>query len=219
MKAMTDYRPNEAVLQKLRGIDLVAIIGPAAVGKTTLVNEFIRRHPAVQFVVTDTSRLPRPGERDGIDYHFRSRGAMLRLIKERQYVNLAPSITGDIYASHPDSYPTKGTGIMAVLAAAIPYFRTLPFASFTHAFVLPPHWEAWLTRLTDHRFTPEQLAWRLAEARESLQYATSEKNLAFVINGDLGQAASHLWRIVTDRAGNAAQDEGRKIARDLLKQL
>lgn len=219
MKVTTDYRPSEAVLKKLRGIDFVAIVGPTAVGKTTLINELVNRHPSVQLVVTDTSRPARPDERDGVDYHFRSREAMLRLIKERQYVNIAPSITGDIYASHPDSYPREGTGIMAVWADAIPYFRTLPFASFTPVFVLPPHWKAWGARFIQRRYTPEQLRGRLLEAQESLSYAVSEQDLAFVINDDLERAVHDLWRIVSERDVRVARDEGQSIAKELLKQL
>lgn len=219
MKVTTDYRPNEAVLKKLRDIDLVAIVGPTAVGKTTLINELISRHPSVQLVVTDTSRPPRDGERDGVDYHFRSREEMLRFIKERQYVNLAPSITGDIYASHPDSYPKGGIGIMAVWADAIPYFRTLPFASFTPVFVLPPHWKAWGARFIQRQYTPAQLRGRLLEAQESLGYAVSEQDLAFVINDDLEQAANDLWHVVSNHSTHAARDEGRKIAKELLEQL
>jgi guanylate kinase len=219
MKVTTDYRPNEAVLEKLRGIDFVAIIGPTAVGKTTLINALIGRHPSIQLIVTDVSRPPRPGERDGIDYHFRSRTEMLERIKRREYVNLAPSLAGDLYASHPDSYPEKGVGIMAVWADAVPYFRTLPFASFTQVYVLPPRWETLLVRIAERRFTPDQLKGRLLEIIESLQFATSEQNLAFVVNDDLEQAADDLWRIVSGQATKVTQNKGRTIAKELLKQL
>lgn len=219
MKVTTDYRPNEAVLEKLRGIDFVAIIGPTAVGKTTLINKLISQHPTVQLIVTDVSRPARHGERDGTDYHFRSRTQMLERIKRREYVNLAPSVTGDIYASHPGSYPTKGVGIMAVWADAIPYFRSLPFASFTPVYVLPPRWETLLARMAERQFTPDQLRGRLLEMRESLQFAISEQNLVFVINDDLEQAVSDLWHAVRDRVTRVPQNTGRAIAKELLGQL
>lgn len=156
MNITTDYRPSQTVLDRLRNVDFVAVIGPTAVGKTTLITELLRTHPAVQLIVTDTSRPPRPGERDDVNYRFMDREAMLAAIRDREYVNLAPSITGDLYASHPDKYLHSGVGIMATLSDTVPYFQSLPFRSFTPVFIVPPDWSAWQTRLAAHRFTPEQ---------------------------------------------------------------
>jgi guanylate kinase len=49
---------------------LLLLAGPAGSGKTTLCERFAREHPAFGRVVTATTRAPRPGERDGVDYHF-----------------------------------------------------------------------------------------------------------------------------------------------------
>ena len=53
---------------------LYTITGASASGKTTLVKELLKRHPGtVEKVVSTTSRPPRPGETDGVDYHFISK--------------------------------------------------------------------------------------------------------------------------------------------------
>jgi guanylate kinase len=49
---------------------LFVISGPAGSGKTTLCDELLAAAPRTRRVVTCTSRPPRPGERDGVDYHF-----------------------------------------------------------------------------------------------------------------------------------------------------
>jgi guanylate kinase len=49
---------------------LVVVSGPSGVGKSTIVAELARRHPQVVPIVTATTREQRPGEEDGVHYHF-----------------------------------------------------------------------------------------------------------------------------------------------------
>ncbi|MEK7152481.1 MAG: hypothetical protein AAB834_00910, partial [Patescibacteria group bacterium] len=95
----SDYEPNEAVLTKLPQVTLVAVIGPAAVGKTTLMNAAAARCPALHPVLTTTSRGLRNGEKNDIDAHFRSRKEMKQRIAEHAYVQVSPDVLGDLYAT------------------------------------------------------------------------------------------------------------------------
>jgi guanylate kinase len=66
---------------------LAVISGPAGSGKTTLVEELTRAHPeSVRRAVTATTRLPRPGEIDGRDYHFLSRGKFEQMLSEGDFL-------------------------------------------------------------------------------------------------------------------------------------
>lgn len=49
---------------------LLVVSGPAGVGKTTLCTRMLEAYPSLQRVITATTRQPRPGEVDGVDYHF-----------------------------------------------------------------------------------------------------------------------------------------------------
>ena len=51
---------------------LFVITGPSGVGKGTLIGRLLERVPALELSVSATTRPPRPGERDGVDYHFLS---------------------------------------------------------------------------------------------------------------------------------------------------
>lgn len=77
-------RPGDAP----NGPLLVIISGPSGVGKDTIIEALRRRHhePEYHYVVTCTTRAPRPGEVDGVDYHFYSRAAFERLREQGEFL-------------------------------------------------------------------------------------------------------------------------------------
>lgn len=72
MKATQDAADNETLLFRKRNSALLLIIsGPAGSGKTTVVKRMVEMfYPKLQRVITTTTRLPRKGEVDKVDYHF-----------------------------------------------------------------------------------------------------------------------------------------------------
>ncbi|SVB15779.1 uncharacterized protein METZ01_LOCUS168633, partial [marine metagenome] len=54
--------------------NLFVVSAPSGTGKTTLVETLVSRVPGLQISCSYTSRPPRPGEEDGVDYHFVKRG-------------------------------------------------------------------------------------------------------------------------------------------------
>lgn len=76
---------------------ILTLTGPSGSGKTSLVWRLIKKYPdRVERIVTSTSRPPRPGETDGIDYHFLSREAFEKGVAEQQFVGHA-EFGGNLY--------------------------------------------------------------------------------------------------------------------------
>lgn len=215
----TDYKPNESVLTKLPEVTLVIAVGPTSVGKTTLMNAAAARCPALHPVLTTTSRAPREGEEDGVDFHFRSKEEMEQHIANGEYVQVAIHPSGDYYATAPSDYSTQGVSIMAAMAGVMPVFSALPFKTVRTLFVLPSSWEQWQGRLVDHKFTPEQREKRLNEARQSLRYAVDTPNLGFIVNDDLAQATLDFTQAALGAAPVANEFACRDLAAGLLKEL
>ncbi|MCX7975413.1 MAG: guanylate kinase [Candidatus Aminicenantes bacterium] len=68
---------------------LIVITGPSGAGKTTLIRRLLEKHPELKFSVSHTTRPPRPGEIDGVDYHFVSEAEFTRLLKKGFFVEWA----------------------------------------------------------------------------------------------------------------------------------
>jgi guanylate kinase len=215
-----DYQPNQAVLTKLPRITFVAVVGPTAVGKTTLLNAAAARCPAIHQVISTTTRQPRPNEKDGEDFHFRSQQEMETRIAAGEYVlAVSPSSNGDYYASAPEDYADEGIAAMAVMADVVPAFRTLPFKVVRTIFVLPPSWEIWQQRIAEHNFSPEALEKRMQEAGRSLRFAIDDQNLIFVINDDLAQSTLDFTQAALGAESYTNQFTSRDLAAQLLKEL
>lgn len=76
---------------------ILTLTGPSGSGKTTFVGQLAKKYPdRVERIVTATSRPPRPGEADGIDYHFLSREEFEKGIAEQQFVEHA-EFGGNLY--------------------------------------------------------------------------------------------------------------------------
>ena len=78
---------------------ILIICGPAGSGKTTLCTRLLKEFPdRIERIVTTTSRLPRPGEADGVDYHFLEEELFLKRLEAGDFVEWA-KVHGRYYGS------------------------------------------------------------------------------------------------------------------------
>lgn len=219
----TNYRPAAHVLDRLRQVHFVAVVAPTAVGKTTAMKTAIQRWPQLHMVLNNTSRQARPGEQYGKDYLFKTREEMEARIKKGEYVQVAPSLFGDWYATAPEDYATEGVAVLAVLAEAVPLFRALPFKSMRTIFMVPPSWDVWQQRLRTHNFTLDQLKGRVHEATASLQFALTDQQTQFLVNDSIDLAAEDFATLALGQPApprlQADQSRARQIAYSLFDRL
>jgi len=173
------------------------ITGPSGVGKGTLIRGLMERLPELELSVSATTRAPRPGERDGVDYHFLSREEFDRRVADNEFVEHA-DYAGRRYGTLRSELEDRvSAGVPVVLEIEVQGARqvrsSMPEA--VQVFIAPPSLEALRTRLigrgTDDSAEVER---RLRVAEQEL---SAQPEFAHVIVNDrLDDALERLARIV-----------------------
>jgi len=215
----SEYRPAPEALSQLHTNDFVAVVGPTAVGKTTLIKAAVARDPNMHMLVAGTSRTIRSGEKDGVDFHYGTPEAMQARAAKSEYVTLITGVSGDLYTTAPEDYPPGKIVLMATLASAVNDFRKLPYKNFRTIFVLPPNYAIWQQRLAQHGFDEQQLQRRLKEAAESLQFGLQDPATKFMINDDLETATEEFITLASGGEITGDQQQMRNLAAQLLQKV
>jgi guanylate kinase len=173
------------------------ITGPSGVGKGTLIKLLRERVPELELSVSATTRDPRPGEQDGIDYHFLSDEEFERRVAAGEFVEHA-AYSGRRYGTlRADLERRTAAGHPVVLEielqGARQVRRTLPEA--VQIFIAPPSGDALRTRLIGRGTEPpEQVEARLHVAEDELK---AEHEFSHrVVNDRLEDAVERLVALV-----------------------
>jgi guanylate kinase len=216
---LQDYQASPQALDHLKDVDFVAVVGPTAVGKTTLIKAAVASDPRMHMLVAGTSRLPRPGEKDGVDFHYGTPQAMQARAEKGGYVTLILGVSGDFYTTAPEDYPPGKIILLATLSSAVNGFRKLPYKNFRTIFILPPSYEIWQQRLHQHDFDEQQLQRRLQEAATSLEFGLQDSATQFVTNDELAAATKDFLQLAQGHPATESQATARELATKLLEKV
>jgi guanylate kinase len=173
------------------------ITGPSGVGKGTLIRTLLERIQELELSVSATTRKPRPGEEDGVDYHFLTDDEFARRVEAGDFVEHA-SYSGHRYGTLREELERRTErGAPVVLEIEVQGARqvreTMPEA--VQVFIAPPSLDALRTRLigrgTD---ADDEVAARLRVAEEEL--AAQGEFGHVVVNDRLEDAVGELVAIV-----------------------
>jgi guanylate kinase len=189
---------------------LFIVSAPSGAGKTSLVRELRKAEPAVELSVSYTTRAPRPGEVDGVDYHFvdattfeamLERGEFLESaqVHGNQYGTGLPWIEARMRAGHDILLEIDWQGAAQVR-------RLLPAS--IGIFILPPSVTELARRLTGRaQDAPDAIAGRLAVAREEMSHAPEFDYV--IINDRFDDALKDLVAVVRASRVRSAVQLGR----------
>ena len=175
----------------------LVMAAPSGAGKTTIARALRERRKDVVFSVSATTRPPRPGERDGVDYHFVDHAGFRRMIDGGELIEWA-EVHGNLYGTPlrnvADAVARREYLLLDIDVQGARQIRgKLPEAVFV--FVLPPSGEALAARLAGRGSEDVEVRRRrLANARDEIREAV-RFDFA-VVNDDLGRAVDEVERIL-----------------------
>jgi guanylate kinase len=178
------------------GIPFV-ISAPSGAGKSTLVGDLRAGVEGLAFSVSHTTRPPRQGDREGVDYHFVERGAFEQMMREGAFAEWA-EVHGNLYGTSLRALREQlsaGTDVVLDIdvQGALQIASTVPQTVLV--FILPPSWQELRRRLESRGLDPtEVIEKRLKNAREELDRAHRYHYL--VVNDDRERAVRELCCIV-----------------------
>jgi guanylate kinase len=168
------------------------ITGPSGVGKGTLIRTLLERVPELQLAVSATTRAPRPGEQDGVHYHFLSDAEFDKRVLAGEFLEHA-DYSGRRYGTLKSELTKRDVVLEIEVQGARQVAREMPGA--VRIFIAPPTEEALRTRLVGRGHDdPEQVERRLEVAKAEL--AAQDEFAHVVYNDRLDDAADELERVV-----------------------
>ena len=173
------------------------ITGPSGVGKGTLIRGLLERVPGLELSVSATTRAPRPGERDGVDYHFLTPEQFEAHVAAGDFVEHA-TYSGNRYGtlrSELERRAAAATGV--VLEIEVQGARQVRAAmpEAVAVFIAPPSRSALRARLVGRGTdSPEQVDARLQTAERELEAQPEFAHV--VVNDRLEDATDELVAIV-----------------------
>ena len=198
-----------------RGL-LFIISAPSGAGKTTLAEQLVQILPNLRKSRSYTSRPARPGERDGVDYHFITRAQFDEMINRGEFLEWAEVLGNRYGTSRPDTERLQASGQDVVLVIDVQGAAQVKRSGIDHTaiFVLPPSFEILERRLRGRSADSEAaMQRRLAAARaEAGCYVDYDY---VVINDQLEPTVVRLQEIIA--AERSRTHRMRPVAEDIIK--
>lgn len=188
---MTEQRPYET------GSTLFVVSAPSGAGKTSLVKELLGSDDGLAVSVSHTTRAMRPGERDGVDYHFVDEPTFRAMVTEGKFLEHAQVFDNFYGTAQASVEATLAQGLDVVLEIDWQGARQVRerFPAAVSVFILPPSRQALEQRLRGRgQDSDDIIARRMRDARSETEHYSEYDYL--VVNDDFEAALAQLRAIV-----------------------
>ena len=172
---------------------LIVITGPSGVGKGTMVSLILQRHPQLKLSISATTRQPRPGETDGVEYYFMSREEFEAAIAKGELLEWA-EYAGNYYGTPKAKVLEQikqGNYIILEIELVGAGMIAKMFPDARRIFILPPSIEALEQRIRSRGKNSEKSIVKRLEIAKG-EIAASDEFDFKIVNDDLETAIAQL---------------------------
>ena len=174
------------------------ISGPSGVGKSTVLSALLKKRSDVYFSVSATTRQPRPGEENGVHYHFLDVDTFREWIGKDEFLEYAEYV-GNFYGTpkkYVDAAMNQGKDVILDIEVQGAIQVTSKRPETVRIFIAPPSWAELERRLTE-RGTDSQEKIQKRLLRAKVEFQTAHTYDYFVINDTVENAVRELDAIMT----------------------
>jgi len=188
--------------------NLIIISAPSGTGKTTILKRLFAGVTGVTFSVSHTTRRPRTGEQDGVDYHFVDHETFRRMREDNEFLEWA-EVHGNFYGTSKnevDRHLAQGLDVfLDIDVQGARQVREAAGGECFSIFIAPPSWEEQERRLSGRGTdSPDTIRLRLHNARKELQDAGLYDYL--IVNDTVEQAVDTLRAIIIAQRSRARRN-------------
>lgn len=176
---------------------LFVVSGPSGTGKDTVVARLLKTHPEIQHTVSATTRQPREGEKDGINYHFMSVEDFERHLANDQIVEHTQYCKNYYGTLRSEIEGRMQAGIPVILVIEVEGAGNIKrlYPGATTIFVLPPDMQE-LERRLRSRGTESEAVIQQRLRRAETEIANSVNYDEHVVNVEVDSCAESLYSII-----------------------
>ena len=182
---------------------LIILSGPSGVGKGTVRQEIFKENDLnLIYSISMTTRPPRPGEINGVDYYYVDRRTFLERIQSGNFLEYAEFV-GNYYGTPFDKVEKlrnegKNVFLEIEILGATQVLSKVKDEGVISFFLMPPSFEDLEARIRNRRTEDEQIVQqRLAKGRKEMQMTEAYDHI--IINDDIKRAATEIKSLISQK--------------------
>jgi len=217
------YTADQQAIETVQSVPVVLLAGISGAGKDTIKKELLATGDYHK-IVTTTTRQPRPGEKDGMHYHFVSLDKVQEMLENHELIEAnyySNNVYGASVAEFQKAHDEDKIAIADIDVNGVEAFMRIAPENVHPIFLVPPSYvewyERWQSRYGDtYSEHLDDLARRKATAVDELLHVEKTPYFFIVVNDELEQAVREVGEIArTGQQDDVAHRHGRGVLQAL----
>ncbi len=227
---ISNYSPPANLVEQLKGIKLVFLVGITAAGKDTIAGKLFASGRYTK-IISHTTRLPRENdgviEVEGVNYYFVDMPKIESMVDKEEFFELKYN-HGKVYGTSLMALAkvrdSGKIGLSDIDVQGVSEYMSLLAGYVTPVFILPPDYQTWQRRFNSRYdgsggVADKERLVRLQTAESELKDALTNDYFEFVINDDLARAVEVVDQIAHGQTSRHKNTEAKSVAEQLLSEL